>query len=200
MLLGSYEIPAMQSNLKFPQPGSTPENVCISSLRMQDWTGMSEAQNPSWFPIVIRLEALTDEGRAAGRSLDSEAVGRELPTWIQSQTTYARMQRTEEGIWTPHHVIQKLWYQGKIYECQEIYGMEQGRPAETVDGVDDIEGSECVICMSEPRDTTALPCRHMCLCNSCADALKAQTNKCPICRMKVENFLTIKIGQAADRR
>ncbi len=52
--------------------------------------------------------------------------------------------------------------------------MEPGRPVDhgggagsssvVVDGqeiVDDDGGNECIICMSAPRDTTALPCRHM---------------------------------------
>jgi hypothetical protein len=43
-------------------------------------------------------------------------------------------------------------------------------------------GSECVICLTEPRDTTVLPCRHMCLCAACAQQLRFNTNKCPVCR------------------
>jgi hypothetical protein len=41
---------------------------------------------------------------------------------------------------------------------------------------------ECVICMADDRDTLVLPCRHMCLCKSCAEVLRGQSNKCPICR------------------
>ena len=80
--------------------------------------------------------------------------------------------------------------QGTAYELQEIYGLENannhGRPADS----DDI-GTECVICMSEPRDTTLLPCRHMCLCHECAQMLRTQTNKCPICRTQVKSLLEI---------
>ncbi len=61
-------------------------------------------------------------------------------------------------------------------------------------GFDDVDGNECVICMSAPRDTTALPCRHMCMCHGCASALKTQTNKCPICRNEIESLLHIKIN------
>lgn len=59
---------------------------------------------------------------------------------------------------------------------------------------DDIEdnGSECVICMCETRDTLILPCRHLCLCNSCADNLRYQANNCPICRAKFHALLQIK--------
>jgi len=56
-------------------------------------------------------------------------------------------------------------------------------------------GRECVICMTEPRDTTVLPCRHMCLCSGCADLLRHQSNKCPICRSTVKSMIEIKISK-----
>jgi len=59
------------------------------------------------------------------------------------------------------------------------------------DDVDD-NGSECVICMSESRDTLILPCRHLCLCNGCADNLRYQANNCPICRAKFYALLQVR--------
>lgn len=41
---------------------------------------------------------------------------------------------------------------------------------------------ECVVCLSQRRDTLFLPCRHMCLCLQCAESLCLQSDKCPICR------------------
>ena len=41
---------------------------------------------------------------------------------------------------------------------------------------------ECVICLTDPRTVAMFPCRHFCLCMSCAEALPSQGNKCPICR------------------
>jgi hypothetical protein len=32
------------------------------------------------------------------------------------------------------------------------------------------------------RDVVVLPCRHLCLCVHCADLLRNQANKCPLCR------------------
>lgn len=55
---------------------------------------------------------------------------------------------------------------GESFELQEIFGMKDGNSAEATEGqstVDDVEvddGEECVICMSEPRSTTILPCRY----------------------------------------
>ena len=44
--------------------------------------------------------------------------------------------------------------------------------------------NECVVCLSDLRDTLILPCRHLCLCNSCADTLRYQASNCPICRLR----------------
>lgn len=133
------------------------------------------------FPLIIRLEALTDEGRTENRSLASLAPGAELPQWVQSQTTYARIVREDDGSLGVRVIKQKIWVKGESYELQEIYGMEQNRgvaigtpAAGPADGFEDVEGNECVICMSAPRDTAALPCRHMCMCHGCASALKTQ--------------------------
>jgi len=64
-------------------------------------------------------------------------------------------------------------------------------------GDEDLEdgSSECVICMSDMRDTLILPCRHLCLCQSCADSLRYQANNCPICRVPFRALLQIKALQ-----
>lgn len=51
---------------------------------------------------------------------------------------------------------------------------------------------ECVICMSEERDTMLLPCRHLCLCSSCAQSLRYQANSCPICRCSFKAALNLR--------
>lgn len=48
---------------------------------------------------------------------------------------------------------------------------------------------ECIICLSERRDTIVLPCRHMCLCAECAEALRARADRCPMCREGNKLFL-----------
>ena len=82
---------------------------------------------------------------------------------------------------------QKQMVDGLCYLLQEIYGIENKKsPVDATKGVaggeggitcdDDTDdnGSECVICMSDVRDTLILPCRHLCLCNGCADSLRYQ--------------------------
>ena len=70
---------------------------------------------------------------------------------------------------------------------QEIYGLAPQKDAD----YEDAEGQDCVICMSERRDTMVLPCRHLCLCKDCSKALRTQTHKCPICRIDIVSFLTL---------
>ncbi|CAJ0608371.1 unnamed protein product [Cylicocyclus nassatus] len=74
---------------------------------------------------------------------------------------------------------QKIACDGVIYLLQEMFGIENKEMA--ADGADD-GGLECIICMSDVRDTVILPCRHLCICNNCADTLRYKLNNCPICR------------------
>ena len=63
-----------------------------------------------------------------------------------------------------------------------------------VDPDEDVEdsGAECVICMSDMRDTLILPCRHLCLCSACAESLRYQASMCPICRVKFRALLQVR--------
>ncbi|KAK4478637.1 hypothetical protein RD792_014127 [Penstemon davidsonii] len=76
-----------------------------------------------------------------------------------SQTTQAVFEK-DKGEYRVRVVKQILWVNGMRYELQEIYGI--GNSAEGEVDTND-PGKECVICLSEPRDTTVLPCRHMVL-------------------------------------
>jgi hypothetical protein len=140
------------------------------------------------FPLVVVLEAEPEPGQA----------------FVNSQTTFASLVPTGGGAGYKLKILQQsIVYSGNVYELQEIYGIEKAAPIPVgmEDDADAAEGRECVICMCEQRDTMVLPCRHMCLCAECAQALRLQTNKCPICRAAVESFLQIKIhGNAEDEQ
>lgn len=67
-----------------------------------------------------------------------------------------------------------------------------------IDDDNEDNSGECVICMSDTRDTLILPCRHLCLCNSCADSLRYQANNCPICRAPFRALLQIRAVQKSS--
>ncbi|CEG42789.1 probable e3 ubiquitin-protein ligase log2-like [Plasmopara halstedii] len=139
------------------------------------------------FPLIIVLEVSSDTDCS------------------QSQTTFCTFFKNYEGAWTIKILKQKVLVDGSTYELQEIYGidgsvtaaprMERGedRRQESSQAENDSinESAECIICLSEPRNTTILPCRHMCLCTECAEALRKISSTCPICRSRVESLLQI---------
>jgi len=127
------------------------------------------------YPVVVVLEC-------SGTDPKSRPI---------SQTTFAALIHCADDSWVIKPVKQKIRFEDKSYVIHEIFGLESGET--------DI-GKDCVICMTEPRDTTVLPCRHMCLCSACAEALRHQSNKCPICRSTVRSMVEIKIRSANEDR
>ena len=65
-----------------------------------------------------------------------------------------------------------------IFTCEEIWDSAG-------DGEDSLL---CVICLTEPRDTVLLPCRHLCVCSDCFPRL----SKCPICRSSFREWMAVK--------
>lgn len=136
---------------------------------------------------------------------------------VQAQTTFCSVPQslstTEENLVKLQVVKQHIFVNGSSYELQEIYGIDNNssnnnnnnNSLEQQHNLDQFQQQQqqqqreeedeimCVVCLSEPKDTTVLPCRHMCMCSECARALRFQSNKCPICRNPVESLLEISI-------
>lgn len=115
----------------------------------------------------------------------------------QSHATFAIVEKHTDG-YALKPLKQKLFVDGLSYLLQEIYGIEnKNAEISKVSTEEDTEdnGAECVICMCDLRDTLILPCRHLCLCNCCADSLRYQANNCPICRAPFRALLQIKALQ-----
>lgn len=153
----------------------------VSRYTAPDLSHRPEA--PHKYPVVVLLEAVEDT--------ELGSVGPARTTFpgsasVQSQATYASITRHGDGTLSIKVLKQKIQVLGQAFEMQAIYG---------VDRTEGDAGSDCVVCMSEPRTTTVLPCRHMCLCDECAQQLRLQTNKCPICRAAVESLLQIDLSK-----
>jgi hypothetical protein len=51
---------------------------------------------------------------------------------------------------------------------------------------------ECVVCWEEEPCVLLLPCRHLCCCEGCSQALQAAGKKeCPMCRAAVEQHIPV---------
>jgi len=103
--------------------------------------------------------------------------------------------------WSAHVVSQKLEHYGQCFILHEVFGAGPTDGARVGDASSkrpsladqDVEGNtDCVICLSEPRDTAVLPCRHMCFCSYCAGIVRLQCDRCPVCRQRVQSLLQFK--------
>ncbi|XP_050663597.1 probable E3 ubiquitin-protein ligase MGRN1 isoform X2 [Leptidea sinapis] len=175
-------------------PSMTSQTYHYKKGANQQFCQISHVFDPSKYPeedlvysadreiIPVAIYCVVDEGQDEIR---------------QSHTTIAIVEKHSDGMYVLKALKQKLFVDGLCYLLQEIYGIENKnldtKPTsdeETEDG-----GLECVICMCDVRDTLILPCRHLCLCNSCADSLRYQANNCPICRAPFRALLQIRALQ-----
>lgn len=129
---------------KFKQPPGT--GIDFS---MFDETELLKVAGSDIYPLAVKAEASPPD--------HDGSEGNPVSVAMNSQITQAVFERGK-GEFQVRVVKQILWVSGMRYELQEIYGI--GTSVEDdLDGND--PGKECVICLSEPRDTTVLPCRHM---------------------------------------
>jgi hypothetical protein len=79
----------------------------------------------------------------------------------------------------------------EVYDLEDVFDV--GRDEDVVNPQADPDEDEdvCVICLTNPKDTTVLPCRHMCLCSDCAAQLLLSNNRCPLCRGNIDRLMTI---------
>ncbi|KAI8464107.1 MAG: hypothetical protein J3K34DRAFT_127513 [Monoraphidium minutum] len=107
---------------KFPPAGdaAAAEAHVISSIHAP--LGHMMLASGDSYPLVIRLEALTDEGRKQGRALEELEVGGPFPSWTQAQSTYAKLHQDDDGEWQIAVLKQKIWVNGVSYELQARLG------------------------------------------------------------------------------
>uniref|UniRef100_A0A8C9QPL7 E3 ubiquitin-protein ligase n=1 Tax=Scleropages formosus TaxID=113540 RepID=A0A8C9QPL7_SCLFO len=123
-----------------------------------------------------------------------------LSEWSDEEVQLSTRQTGSRGgdaVFVPAHLCLsvRLSVDGVSYLLQEIYGIENKYNSQESKVADDEisdNSAECVVCLSDVRDTLILPCRHLCLCNACADTLRYQANCCPICRLPFRALLQIR--------
>lgn len=112
------------------------------------------SHNEEIFPLVIYAET------TASSLIDEQPNQTQPVSTVSShaQITQAVLEKDSRGQFKVRVVKQILWIDGVRYELREIYGISNGGDKEFEDSD---PGKECVICMTEPKDTAVLPCRHM---------------------------------------
>ncbi|KAK3002554.1 hypothetical protein RJ639_022037 [Escallonia herrerae] len=170
---------------KFRQPSGT--GIDLGFFELNDLSKPSPGEDV--FPLVISAET-------CGPSSSTDEHLTDLPTKIstQKQITQAVLEKKNGEPFTVRVIKQILWIEGNRYELREIFGI--GSSSEGLNDGD--SGKECIICMTEPKDTAVLPCRHMCMCSECAKELRLQSNTCPICRQPIEELMEIKINNVNE--
>ncbi|XP_059648548.1 probable E3 ubiquitin-protein ligase LUL4 isoform X2 [Cornus florida] len=178
----SVRIPFQKgSGQKFCQPSGTGVDLGFFST-----DELSKPLPEDVFPLVISLESCLPS-----TAVDERPNKPLVTTNVHAQITQAVLEKNNEGHFNGKVIKQILWVDGVRYELHEIYGISNSDKA-TINSND--SGKECVICMTEPKDTTVLPCRHMCMCSDCAKELRLQSNKCPICREPIQKLIEIKVN------
>ncbi|XP_073122625.1 probable E3 ubiquitin-protein ligase LUL4 [Henckelia pumila] len=112
-----------------------------------------------------------------------------------AQISQAVLEKKNDGNFQVKVMKQILWIDGVRYELREIFGISNSDET-TISEMD--LGKECVICMTEVKNTAALPCRHLCMCSECAKELRLQSDKCPICRHPIEELIEIKVDEEVE--
>ncbi|KAL9142652.1 hypothetical protein ABFS82_14G183800 [Erythranthe guttata] len=166
---------------KFCQPSGT--GVDLGFFDIDDLSKPVPGEDA--YPLVISAESFSPSTSTAERT-DAELVKAS-----HAQISQAVLEK-KGGNFQVKVIKQILWTDGARYELREIYGISDADEG----AVNDVDsGNECIICLTEVKNTAVLPCRHMCMCSDCAKELRLQSNKCPVCRQPIEELLEIKIDE-----
>ena len=144
--------PELQTPTKIPfQKGLAQKFVQTSGSGVDlGFFSLDELSNPSGevFPLVVYAEACPPPEES------------HQPNSTRAQITLAVIEKHHNDL-RVKVVKQMLWSDGEKYELQEIYGIVNSTEADVPDADDSDMGKECVICLTEPRDTAVFPCRHL---------------------------------------
>jgi len=151
-------------------------------------------------PCTVRVTTLFESGEreehapvafaSPGARLRSETRVRgalkAFSASIAASTEPAQVHTLVVALDPPRVLSRRLRLGESNVEVREVFGIAQQ--------------GECVVCLTARSDTIVLPCRHMCLCASCASAFALVSpldRKCPVCRSPAASFLGVDKGGAS---
>jgi len=141
-------------------------------------------EQPQDIPIVVELK-VGERVRKTTKPCGGIRVRQACSLYTYVSVDHAAQPRAsiKAALLVADVFCQQMQYGSRRFNLKEVFGKERLADNEC-------EGNaECVICMTEPRDTAVLPCRHLCFCNYCAGIVRVQCDRCPICRQKVSSLL-----------
>ncbi|KAH6826408.1 RING/U-box superfamily protein [Perilla frutescens var. hirtella] len=174
---------------KFCQPSGT--GVDLGFFDTDDLS--KPAPGDDIYPLVILAESCLESTPMDG-GLKEEVLNASAHA-PHAQITEAVLEKKGDGNFQVKVIKQILSIDGARYELREIFGISDSDES----AISDVEsGKECIICLTEAKNTAVLPCRHMCLCSDCAKELRLQSNKCPVCRQPIKELLEIKVDEGSN--
>lgn len=130
---------------KFLQAPGTGTDLGFFSL-----DDLSKPSPEEVYPLVISAETVISPSSVSEEPL------------VHKQITQACLEKINDGSFKVKVMKQILWIEGDRYELHELYGIDnsttQGNAAL---GLEDTGDKECVICLTEPKNTAVMPCRHL---------------------------------------
>ena len=54
-------------------------------------------------------------------------------------------------------------------------------------------GTTCSICFLGVKSHAAVPCGHQFACRACAEAIRANSQPCPMCRREISMFIEVRV-------
>ncbi|KAJ3395410.1 hypothetical protein HDU80_010355 [Chytriomyces hyalinus] len=215
------DLEAGKINVETPQIEANSEAVVVPEVAV-DVSSLDDDVNSKanlllsneamYYPLVIVMEALDDP-------VDDLQTFREpAEKTVNIQVTYASLLTKDNHSLAVKVLKQKALIDGTPYLLHDVFGYTdptgtgQSNPNVSLAAEDLQTMRECVVCMSELKDTIVLPCRHLCLCHGCGETLRMQGRnanggamgsgvapKCPICRQTFESLLQINLPNPYSR-
>jgi len=169
------------SPARLPLSQYEPINYILKSSKMMYTPGKQVCQlqaaeyvaaEPINFPVVIvsQIENISDALSSLSISNREKDVIEEKELEQVLVVVFNTTNLTNDSL-KPTNLIHYTLTTETCYESKEIYGLDD---------------SDCVVCLTEPKCVTLLPCRHFCVCHNCAMRLE---KSCPVCRSKIVSFI-----------
>lgn len=177
----------------------------FSSIQYTFLSLPSVAKNPSPLGLQNTTRVGLTVENATRRKSKSLSFSSDLSATLPSQRvapssngspTVASPHSDANFVWENSVLRQLLQIGHEVYELEDVYemgvGNETAHDAGADDGSEEDSGGDiCAICLCNPKNTTLLPCRHMCCCEECAAQVRLTSNKCPICRAVIQKVMTL---------